>query len=42
MLQEVYNIFSYLIGTPPTTFAFEYRDENRNTILIVINTEVFL
>lgn len=29
MLQEVYNILAISLGTPPTTFAFEYRDENK-------------
>jgi len=29
MLQEVYNILAISLGTPPTTFDFEYRDENK-------------
>lgn len=29
MLQEVYNLLATTLGTPPTTFDFEYRDENK-------------
>lgn len=29
MLQEVYNILAISLGTPPTSFDFEYRDENK-------------
>lgn len=29
MLQEVYNLLAISLGTPPTTFDFEYRDENQ-------------
>lgn len=30
MLQEVYNFLSISLGTPPETFDFEYRDEEKN------------
>ncbi|MDN6640629.1 MAG: C1 family peptidase [Tetragenococcus sp.] len=29
MLQEVYNLLAISLGTPPTVFDFEYRDENQ-------------
>lgn len=29
MLQEVYNFLAISLGTPPETFDFEYRDENK-------------
>lgn len=30
MLQEVYNLLAISLGTPPTVFDFEYRDEEKN------------
>ncbi|MDT2525417.1 aminopeptidase C [Enterococcus raffinosus] len=30
MLQEVYNLLAISLGTPPETFDFEYRDEEKN------------
>lgn len=30
MLQEVYNLLAISLGTPPTEFDFEYRDEEKN------------
>lgn len=30
MLQEVYNLLAISLGTPPTAFDFEYRDEEKN------------
>ena len=30
MLQEVYNFLAISLGTPPETFDFEYRDEEKN------------
>ena len=30
MLQEVYNLLSISLGTPPAAFDFEYRDEEKN------------
>ncbi|MDH6365485.1 bleomycin hydrolase [Enterococcus sp. PF1-24] len=30
MLQEIYNFLATSLGTPPTTFDFEYRDEEKN------------
>lgn len=30
MLQEIYNFLATSLGTPPETFAFEYRDEEKN------------
>ncbi|WP_461215459.1 C1 family peptidase [Lacticaseibacillus sp. GG6-2] len=30
MLSEVYRILAYTLGNPPTTFDFEYRDDEKN------------
>lgn len=30
MLEDVYNFLAISLGTPPTTFDFEYRDEEKN------------
>lgn len=30
MLQEVYNLLAISLGTPPTVFDFEYRDDEKN------------
>ena len=30
MLQEIYNFLAISLGTPPETFDFEYRDEDKN------------
>lgn len=29
MLQEIYNFLAISLGTPPETFDFEYRDEEK-------------
>ena len=38
MLQEIYNFLAISLGTPPETFDFEYRDEEKIIIWIKSNT----